>query len=111
MSNKKNTAPKEGAETKTAAPKVAAETKPAAEKKPPFKTIKMDWMGQTITKILGPGTNPEEIKFEGDQEGPFYVHCRAGGVVEVVKDHAKPSAGYFVRYGGTEEDCHAYCSR
>ena len=68
-------------------------------------------MADGFVKIIGPGDNTEEIKFEGDQKGPFYVHAKNGQPNECVKDNAEPEKGWFVRFGGTEEECHAFCSR
>lgn len=73
-----------------------------------FKKIKLE---DGTTKVLGPGDNVEEIKFEGDEKGPFYVHSLNGQPVETVKDNAEPEKGWFVRFGGTESECHTFCGR
>jgi len=62
-------------------------------------------------KIVGPGTNSTEEKFEGDIEGPSYVHRVNGQPIEWIEDHCNPLKGNFVTYGGTHEDCAIFCGR
>jgi hypothetical protein len=62
-------------------------------------------------KIVGPGTNPSEVKFEGNTTGPVYVHCKNGQPVEQIHDHADAADGWFVRFGGTAEECAAFATR
>jgi hypothetical protein len=73
-----------------------------------FKTITLE---DGFKKVLGPGDNTEEIKFEGDQKGPFYVHSKNGQPIESIFDHAEPEKGWFVRFGGTEEECYTFLTR
>jgi len=54
---------------------------------------------------------PEEIKFEGNPEGPAFVHSRAGMPIETVEEHADPAENCFVRFGGTLEECQAFVTR
>lgn len=62
-------------------------------------------------KVIGPGTNPSQVKFEGNQDGPFYVHAKNGNPVEEVNDHASPVEGWYVRFGGTQAECYAFAGR
>jgi hypothetical protein len=62
-------------------------------------------------KIVGPGTNPDEIKFEGSPDGPCFVHAKNGQPIETIKDNATPQEGWFVRFGGTAEECGVFASR
>jgi len=76
-----------------------------------FTSKTIEWNNQTIEKIIGPGHNPEEIKFEGTPEGPYYVHCRAGMPNETIKKDAEPAENWFVRFGGTKSECETFCTR
>jgi hypothetical protein len=62
-------------------------------------------------KVIGPGTNPGEVKFEGDTAGPFYVHAQNGQPNEALLNHAKPENGWYVRFGGTKAQCETFCTR
>lgn len=112
MENEEVTTPVEettpATETK---PVEETKTAPAAKIPTGFVTKTIDWLGQSIEKIIGPGHNPEEIKFEGNTEGPYYVHSRAGMPIETIAKSVEPAENCFVRFGGSQKECQAFVTR
>jgi hypothetical protein len=62
-------------------------------------------------KIVGPGTNPSEVKFEGDAAGPCFVHAKNGQPFESLQTNTTPAEGWYVRFGGTKEACETFICR
>lgn len=56
-------------------------------------------------KIVGPGTNPSEVQFYGNPQGPFYVHKKNGQPMETISESAEAPEGWFLEFGGTQEEC------
>jgi len=83
----------------------AAGDTPAKQAAPKFRTEK------ETGKVIGPGTNPDEVKFEGDTSGPVYVHKQHGQTGEDIHNTAETAPGWFVVFGGTQEECEAYAAR